>query len=348
MEKTKIQFPEDESKHNTVGEWWYFNGNLTDKKGRQYAYMNTLFRVTLPLHINKLSSKIPKTDSYFYHSIVTDVDQNKFFPHIDYMVQTSTDSLSKNGLNVYFSPIAVRNFKSYYIEQPQKNEYRIKGENINLHLTSCKPALLEGGDGYVNFFNRPTFYYSFTDLKTEGTIVVDGKTIEVTGKSWMDHQWSNVFDVTKDYWNWFSVQLENGEEIVCYEYGHNGQSGYLATIIYPDGKQKTFNNLVIKALRRKWTSPSTKAVYDLAWEVEISEAKTKLNIQSKVENHEMNFLNVNYWESPTNIIASIEGKEVKGFGYMELAGRASIYNNIGLLKSKIFDRIPKTNRNKRP
>jgi hypothetical protein len=62
----------------------------------------------------------------------------------------------------------------------------------------------------------------------------------------------------------------------------------------------------------------------------------------------MNFLNVNYWESPTNIIASIEGKEVKGFGYMELAGRASIYNNIGLLKSKIFDRIPKTNRNKRP
>jgi predicted secreted hydrolase len=343
MEKRKIKFPEDESKHDTIGEWWYFNGNLKDKKGRQYSYMNTLFRIKLPFRKHKILPKIPRKDFYFYHSIITDIEQNKFFPHIDYIVRTTSDSFRKDGLNVFFSPTtAIRDLKFYYIQQ-SNNEYNIKGENIDLRLISQKPALLENKTGYVNFFDRPTFYYSLTDMTTKGKIIVNGEMIEVTGKSWMDHQWSNVSDVTKDHWNWFSIQLENGLEMVCYEYGHNRQSAYLATIIHPDGRQETFNDLVIKPLDRQWTSPSTKAVYDLAWEIEIPERQIKLCVESKVKNHEMNFLSINYWESPITIKALINGKRINGFGYMELAGRPSVFNNLALLRSKISGEISKIN-----
>jgi predicted secreted hydrolase len=342
-----IKFPEDESKHDTIGEWWYFNGNLTDKDGRQYSYMNTLFRVVIPPHSARVLSRIPKKNFYVYHSIITDIDQNKFFPHMDYLVGITHDSFKHSGLNVYFSPVAsagIRNLKHYHLSQSRENKYAVKGEDINLQLISKKPPLLENQTGYVDFFDRPTFYYSLTDLETEGTIVVDGKIIEVTGKSWMDHQWSNVFDITRDSWNWFSVQLENHIEIVCYEHVHRGQSAYLATIIYPDGRQKSFNKALIKSLGRKWKSPKTKAAYGLAWEIEIPEADIKLAIESRVENHEMNFLNVNYWESPTKIEASINGNKVKGYGYMELAGRPSIFNNLTFLKSKILERVPMLSR----
>ena len=85
MRYKKIQFPKDESKHQTLGEWWYFNGNLKDKDGHEYSYMNTLFRVTLPLGNNKLLTKLPQNNFYIYHSIITDIGKNKFFPHIDYL-----------------------------------------------------------------------------------------------------------------------------------------------------------------------------------------------------------------------------------------------------------------------
>ncbi len=35
-----------------------------------------------------------------------------------------------------------------------------------------------------------------------------GSTVEVTGESWMDHQWYNPTH-NAGGWNWFSVQLDN-------------------------------------------------------------------------------------------------------------------------------------------
>ncbi|MHA1895810.1 MAG: lipocalin-like domain-containing protein, partial [Promethearchaeota archaeon] len=35
----KIEFPKDELAHNSIIEWWYFNGHLTDKQGNRYAFM---------------------------------------------------------------------------------------------------------------------------------------------------------------------------------------------------------------------------------------------------------------------------------------------------------------------
>ncbi len=342
MKPKKIQFPKDESKHTTVGEWWYFNGNLKDVKGREYSYMNTLFRAAFPFEQKKLLKKVPRNDYYIYHSIISDIGHNKFYPHINYIVRTTDDSFRTDGLNVYFSSAnPVKKLKHYYIEQPSLNEYRIKGENTYLKLTSRKNPLLENQNGYVNFFNRPTFYYSLTDLETEGIIFVDGKKIEVSGKSWMDHQWSDTYDISKDFWNWFSIQLENNIELVCYEYGHKGKSAALATIIYPDGKMESFHDISIQPTQRKWRSAKTKAVYDLSWEIKIPQVKMEFSIESKVENHEMNFLRINYWESPTKIAANINGKEIAGFGYMELAGRPSIFNNFNLLKELLDKKIKK-------
>lgn len=342
LEKKDIKFPDDNSKHDTVGEWWYFNGNLRSANGREFSYMNTLFRMALPFPRDMISAKIPRRNFYFYHSIITDVAKDRFFPNVDYIVRTTSDSFKRDGLSVYFSPTpSLKNFRCYYMEQTSANDYRLKGEGISLELVSKKVPLLEGGDGYVNFFDRPTFYYSLTNLQTKGSIVVDGESIEVSGKSWMDHQWSDVFDVTKDFWNWFSIQLDNGVEMVCYEYGHNGRVACIATVIYQDGRQEVYDEIMIKPLGKKWTSAKTKSIYDLAWEIKIPKADIDLGIESKVTNHEMNFLNVNYWESPIKVNAIVGGRATRGFGYMELAGRPSVFNDLNYLKEKVLERVKK-------
>ena len=43
----KIKFPEDELAHDNIIEWWYFNGNLKDKKGNEYAFMDCLFKADI-------------------------------------------------------------------------------------------------------------------------------------------------------------------------------------------------------------------------------------------------------------------------------------------------------------
>ncbi len=340
MKYKKIKFPLDEGSHDTVGEWWYFNGNLTGDDGRKYSYMNTLFRLKLSLN-NKLLKKLDGKNWFVYHSIITDIEKNKFYPTVDFLVKPSSDSFKHEGLNVYFMP---RKNRHYYMEQPEDNKYRIKGENISLEMVSKKQPLLEGGTGYVSFFNRPTYYYSLTDLETTGHIVVDGKKVRVSGKSWMDHQWSDTYNITQDYWNWFSVQLRSGEEIVCYEYGHKNKNAYLATVIDKDGKQTSFDKLEIKPLGQQWQSPKTKAIYDTSWNVKIPEADINLIIKAEVTDHEMNFLNVNYWESPIRIVGTIRNKKVEGCGYMELAGRPSIFNDTRYLKEKVLNRIRTKNR----
>ena len=42
---------------------------------------------------------------------------------------------------------------------------------------------------------------------------VDGERLEVTGEVWMDHQWGNFISVGATGWDWFSVQMENNEEL---------------------------------------------------------------------------------------------------------------------------------------
>lgn len=339
MKRRKITFPKDEGKHSTTGEWWYFNGNLKSSDGREFAYMNTLFRAKVPIVLKRRLEKTPTKNIYFYHSILTDVDNNKFYPHIDLATIVSRDSFKGDLLNIYFSkPYAALNYTSYYMEEYSEFSYRIKGPKIRLNLTSQKAPLLENQTGYVDNLGKSTYYYSLTDLQTEGKILLEDKEISVTGRSWMDHQWADV-TVDNDFWNWFSIQLNNGMEIICYEYGRQKESVYLATISYPDSSQKTFHKVRIIPLGEICKGKLTRAEYDLAWRVEIPDEEIDLEIKSKVTDHEMNFLHINYWESPTIITGRVGIRDVDGEGYMELAGRRSIFNDLSFLKGKIKARI---------
>ncbi|MDD5290594.1 MAG: lipocalin family protein [Patescibacteria group bacterium] len=330
-----IKFPKDELAHNNIIEWWYFNGNLKDGGGNRYAFMSCLFKadakkVKIPFLI-----RAPFKNIYFFHSILSDIKKKKFYSIVDYISVVSRDSFKKPLLFInHASPILMGGYLNRSLEETKKFSYRLKADSLDLKMVSAKKPLLESGRGYIEVCGRSSYYYSLTNLKTKGEIKIRNKTIKVTGKSWMDHQWANV-SYSKDKWSWFSIQLDNDVEIMACEYDDGKSKDYLAGIMDSGGKQENPKGLKLTPGRKVWESGKTKAKYPLAWKIEIPERKINLKVSALVKNQEMIFGSINYWEGPIEASGSISGKKVKGSGFMELVGYPSKYDNADYVKSEL-------------
>jgi predicted secreted hydrolase len=217
-------------------------------------------------------------------------------------------------------------------------QYRLRSKDFDLHLKSIKKPLLEGGQGYLNLGERSTYYYSLTNLATEGVIRIKGKEIKVKGKSWMDHQWADA-PYAKEKWNWFSLQLKDNTEIICFELVGADKKMALADISYPDGRSEHFGRVILTPIGQEWRSSKTQAKYPLEWLIEIPEKKIKLRVKPLVKNQEMIFGTINYWEGPLEVAGSFSGKKVSGFGFLELVGRLSQYRARDFFKEQLNQTI---------
>jgi predicted secreted hydrolase len=235
-------------------------------------------------------------------------------------------------------------FAGYFnsvIEEIKKFKYHVKTENIDLILTSVKKPLLEGGNIYTNLNSRDAHCYSLTNLKTEGTIKIENKLIKVKGKSWMDHQWANT-NCPVNKWTWFSIQLDDKTEIVCFEYNDGEVKTRVASISYPNSKQGHNYEVKFTPLGMKWISPKTKAEYPLSWRIEIPAKNVNLKVKPLIKNQEMIFGTINYWEGPLVVKGLFNNKKVSGVGFLELVGYPSKYSNFKFCKDETKDIVIKS------
>jgi len=330
-----IKFPEDELAHDYIVEWWYFNGHLKDALGNGYSFMNCLFRVDVKKVKIPFLSKIPLKTSYFSHSLVSDLKHKSFHYRIAPFSVISDDSFSKSLLYInYINPEIKNGYTNCVIEKTGESTYYLKNEDIDLKLTSIKKPLLEGEKGYLDLHSKTTYYYSLTNLKTEGRIKIKNKWIDVTGKSWMDHQWADA-SYSKDRWDWFSVQLDDDTEMVCCVYDDGKVKTYFADISYSDNRQEHYKEIEIIPSNQQWVSPKSKATYPLSWKIKIPAKNIDLNLMAKIENQEMLFGSINYWEGPLRVEGSFDGEKITGVDFMELVGYPSQYTNVKYLNDEI-------------
>jgi predicted secreted hydrolase len=323
---TPLKFPRDEKVHNHIIEWWYFNGRLKSRDGQEYAFMNCLFRADTRRVQIPVLTKLPIKNLYFYHAQLSDIRRQKFSSIIEPVTMVSADSFSHPLLFInHTTPLVMANYTNRVLEETQLFTYHLKDETVDLELVATKKPLLEGGRGYLNLKTSSTYYYSLTNLKTIGRIKIDGEWREVSGRSWMDHQWADT-PYSQNKWNWFSLQFNNQTEIVCFTYENQGQTTCLADIIDARGRQTTCRDVQITPLGATWTSQKTKAVYPLAWRIQIPSQKIDLRTQSLIRQQEMIFGAINYWEGPINVAGRLHGRPAQGVGFMELAGYPSKYS----------------------
>ena len=330
VEKRKFIFPDDHGPHSDFRtEWWYFTGNLISDDNRKFGYQFTIFRTALTKEKSERNSDWNSNQIYMAHFAVTDIDGNKFY---------FDERFSREGNNlagVQASPIKVWLEDWQIIQTENRAAYdlpivSIKANSekakINFKLEAVKPIVLQGDEGLSQKGKQPgnaSYYYSYTRLKTEGKIILDGKEFSVNGFSWMDREWStSALSEEQVGWDWFALQLNDNTEIMYYQMRKNDGTPDISSkgvLVNKDGTSQLIKkDDVVLTVKDNWLSP-TGEQYPSGWRLQIPKKEIDLNIIPAVKNQLMDVA-VRYWEGSVKIEGTKSGAIILGRGYVELTG----------------------------
>jgi len=328
IEKRQFTFPEDHGPHPTFKiEWWYFTGNLEDEKGRKFGYELSLFRFALEGDPEERSSQWASNNIYMGHFALTDVKRGRFY---------SFERFSREGAGLAGAksePFRVW-VESWSVEEVkgEKESWRLRAEKegvvVNLLLRPEKGIVLQGDEGLSRKSKEEgnaSYYYSIPRLATTGTVEAEGQKFDVTGRSWLDREWStSALSHEQEGWDWFALQFSSGYDLMFYRLRlKNGHIDPYSSgkLIAPDGQTTflTWEDVKIKALK-KWESPLGGS-YPVQWKFYIEKENLSLNIEPLIVNQELN-LSIRYWEGAVRVEGTHNDVPLSGKGYVELTGYA--------------------------
>lgn len=330
IDKRNFIFPDDHGPHTDFKtEWWYFTGNLISEDNKEFGYQFTIFRSALSKNKTSGNSEWNSNQIYMAHFAVTDISGKEFY----YDERFSREGNKLAGAQI--NPFKI------WLEDWQINEtgdkiifdfpvinIRAKSEKVEINFTleSLKPLVLQGDSGLSqkgSQIGNASYYYSYTKLKTEGKIIIEGKEYKVNGNSWMDREWStSALSEDQKGWDWFALQLDDNTEIMYYQMRKNDGS----PDIYSKG---TFINQNGASLEIKkddidlkvsdyWESPDGEK-YPSGWDIIIPSKNINLKITPAVKNQLMN-VSVKYWEGAVKVEGTKDNSKIIGRGYVELTG----------------------------
>lgn len=266
--------------HRNAGEWWYVTGRLQDAKGTLWLYQFTIFHQAKLFgqgYLLDLALTDYSTGQHLFEESAT-TNPRKAYGHRNTIVfEGSTISLTHEGIDIHADG---------------------KKMQFELRLQPEKPPVWQANDGVEAMGipgekNQMSYYYSFTRLKTSGTISFldrQGKRIEksVTGNSWLDRQWGNF---NESGWDWFSLRLFDGNDIMLYAFPKTGfREGTLAG---PKGGTTTFRNYSYTT--EKWQTIGGSR-FGLEWSVDLPVIGKRLRVVALSPNNYNPNRVIGYWE----------------------------------------------------
>lgn len=323
-------FPRDHGAHpGYQTEWWYLTGNLDAENGRRFGYQFTIFRRQLSPEPVARASRWASNDVLLVHAALADPDADAFHA-VDFarrpvlgMARVSTQTLDAHveGFRVWLDGDLIRvtgkadDFAYYLVMRP------------------VRPPVFHGPGGVERKGEAPgqaSYYYSITRLETSGTVTTDGTTHVVSGQSWFDHEFgSSTLAAHQAGWDWFSVQLSDGSEIMLYQMRNTSggiDPGSSGTHIAPDGEVGwlAMEEFTVETVDT-WKSPTSGAVYPSGWRLSVPSHDLDMEVTPVMRSQEVSTeasTNVTYWEGAVDVKGTRNGKTVDGRGYVELTGYA--------------------------
>lgn len=322
-------FPADHGAHpQYLNEWWYFTGNLESAQGDRFGFQFTVFRHAVAKAKPALPSDWAADQVYFAHIAVTDARNGRFY--VD-------EKFSRNALDLAGAQASP--FRVWVEDWSAEGEpgdcggcldlvidAKTKEFSISLAIASDKPAVLHGERGLSRkgpSADQASYYYSLTRLSTSGALEIAGESISVTGESWMDHEWFTSALADADVgWDWFSIQLDDGREIMFFQVRREEGDGHFqdGTYVRADGSYERLarGRADLSALDY-WESPESGAVYPVNWRLDIPERDLSVVVDAVLDAQERAGV-FRYWEGAVSITGSESGKPIGGRGYLEMTG----------------------------
>ena len=201
---------------------------------------------------------------------------------------------------------------------------------IDFVLRETRVPLLHGNRGLSQKGAQPgnaSYYYSLVGLQTTGTLTSGGESFEVSGLSWMDHEFgTSALAEDAVGWDWFSAQLDNGALLMFAQIrtaAGEALDTFEGTLVYPDGEQVEIGPGDFTLTETdEWTSPRTGITYPAGWQIDFADLDISLSVEPLVADQEMEVSFV-YWEGAVAYTGTMNGEPVTGRGYVELTGYAT-------------------------
>ena len=315
-----FRFPADHGPHPDFRiEWWYVTCNLRLPDGRRAGVQWTLFRYALRPGGGEGWSA---PEVWMGHMGVTLPERH-----------VAAERLARGGIGQ--AGCVPEPFDAWI------DEWRLDGATIadvrmraagpeagyNLRLSAAGPFVPQGEGGYSvkSAEGQASRYYSQPFYRVEGTLTIGGEALPVTGRGWLDREWSSQpLSEGQSGWDWFSLRLDEGPgteggpegfgaAVMCYRL-RDAAGDYLpATWIAPDGTPTPLPDgaTAVEALETAEVAGRTVPVI---WRVRIPVRDLDVTVRAVNPQAWMD-LGVPYWEGPVTVEGSHAGE-----GYLEMTG----------------------------
>jgi predicted secreted hydrolase len=325
-----FQFPRDYGAHPEFKtEWWYYTGSLKATTGETFGYQLTFFRVGLKKPEHKARSAWEADTVYFAHLAVTDPIRGVFA----FREKAERGAMGLAGVQEGRLDVWIDNWRLTSVGDEHHLQAAKDGIGLDLTLTLLKPPVLQGEGGYSRKAaanDVASYYYSITRLATRGKLTVGGRTLEVTGTSWFDREFSSSgLASNQKGWDWYSLQLSDGADLMLYVMRLKDGTidpASSGTLVDREGQARhlTLADFTIQSTGI-WKSPHSQATYPSGWQVRLPQAGYTLRVKPTLADQELHTGGsspIIYWEGQTTIQGTHNQKPITGQGYVELTGYA--------------------------
>jgi len=325
-----LQFPRDFGAHpDARTEWWYTTGSLVSADAL-FGFQVTFFRSRTDV-AGANPSRFAARQLLFAHAALTDL-QGRRLRH--------DQRLARAGFSVAQAAetdtaVSLRDWHLHRDGPADRSRYRARarseaaGFDLDLAFAATQPLLLQGEKGFSRKGPRPeqaSHYYSQPQLAVTGTLRLDGRARPVTGRAWLDHEWSDaLLDAQAVGWDWIGMNLDDGAALTAFRLRRADGTSLWAGGSWraADGTLRTFGDgEVTFTPGRVWASPASRASYPVTWTVK-TPAGT-FEVRSLLDNQELDSrasTGAIYWEGLSDLLD--EGGRRVGRGYLEMTGYAS-------------------------
>ncbi|AWM93028.1 iron ABC transporter permease [Pseudomonas sp. 31-12] len=307
----EFSFPADHGPHDGFRiEWWYVTANLKDDQGREFGVQWTLFRSAL-----KAVPEQPGWSNqtiWLGHAAVTSATAHH-----------AAERYARGGVGqagVSLAPFTAWiddwRFSSQGADALADLQLsaRDKGFSYQLRLTSTRPLVLQGDKGFSQKSEQgqASYYYSQPFFQASGALEIDGKTYQVSGPAWLDREWSSQpLTANQTGWDWFSLHLDSGEQVMLYRMRQKDGAPYLTgTWIDAQGQTQSLHASDI-SLTPQDTAKVAGRDMPVRWSIKIPAKHLDISISALNPNAWMD-LRIPYWEGPVQFNG--------GTGYLEMTG----------------------------
>lgn len=301
-------------------EWWYFTGHLNGDDGNTYGIEYVFFHFTT--HTGR--------SNYMINFALSNPQADNFYFDYDFYGSRKTPEAGVLPLNFVKGPYSLSGQKGVYALDATMQNHPIQ---IDLNTTPLRDPVFQNGTGYENYGGLTTAgYFSYPRLETTGEIVVDGETVNVSGKLWYDRQWNCGSDLIngKVSWDWMSIHFEDSmEELMVYrvEDRRKDVEVFGGSFHKEDGEIIELANEDIQLTPLEfWKSPDSKRNYPFKWQIKVPSQGLDLELQASFPHQEL-ILNrmgfkLPYWEGMCEVTGKKSGAEVTGNAYLEMTNRS--------------------------